>query len=394
MESKNSPEERRNFLASELLRVEADWVIISHPKHIFYLTGFPSNLNAWYSLMKGPRSTSFMALRSDGRCALLLGRSELENPFTGERTDAVRGLGDVTEYEDYSLKGEMVAYGDRVAAEMKRWLGGLDRHRFRKVAIEEWHLAEVYRDALHALHPDARVVGISKFLVEMRMSKGDDEVEKLEKATEMLDHSYSVARENSTPGKSELDVYGAINEDVFHRYGPFAWVVGDHASGERSLGVGGVPTHRKLKRGDTFILDLQVAHDNYWSDMCRTFVVGRKPSREQRSALAVVREAMEQSEKLLYPGTKGKEVYASVSRALADHGYSDLPHHAGHAIGLDDQERPWFIPAEERKLEEGSVCVVEPGIYRKDTGGIRIEDVFVVTAKGPRKLSHFPLKLG
>ncbi|TLY06005.1 MAG: hypothetical protein E6K95_00520 [Thaumarchaeota archaeon] len=168
LESKNSPEERRNFLASELLRVEADWVIISHPKHIFYLTGFPSNLNAWYSLMKGPRSTSFMTLRSDGRCALLLGRSELENPFTGERTDALRGLGDVTEYEDYSLKGEMVTYGDRLAAEMKRWLGGLDRHRFRKVAIEEWHLAEVYRDALHTVHPDARVVGITVLLGRIR----------------------------------------------------------------------------------------------------------------------------------------------------------------------------------------------------------------------------------
>jgi Xaa-Pro dipeptidase len=393
MAAKNNPKERRDLLASELRSRGTDWAIISHPKHVFYLTGIPTNLNAWYSVMKGPRSTSALALDSEGRAALLAGRSELAGLRAGMASDPAGGLElGITEYVDYSLSGDMVTYGRRFAAEMNAWLGTLGP-KFGSVAIEEWHLADAYRSALLSAHPEARLVGISEFILGMRNSKGIDEVESLEKATGIVDRSYGAAKGAAKPGKTELDVYTEVNSWGFRKHGPFGTVVGDIVSGGRSLAMGGIPTRRKLKSGDTIILDLQASYGNYWSDLCRTFVIGRKPNKAQQNALSVLKRAKAAGEETLIPGTKGKEVYEAVCSVLQKAGHQSLPHHAGHGIGLDDQEPPWFTPGEERSLEEGSVCVLEPGIYRKDSGGMRIEDQYVVTSRGPRKLSRFPLAI-
>lgn len=393
MAAKDSPSQRRGLLASELRRMGADCAVITHPKHIFYLTGIPTNLNMWFSIMKGPRLTSILMVDPEGRAALLAGKSEVASLKESEGTDPQGQLElGLTEYTDYSLSEGMVAYGDRLAAEMRRWLGTLD-YKFDRVAVEEWHIPEAYRETLSAAQPGFRQIGISGFLLSIRNSKGKDEIERLERATQITDRSYGIAKKAAKVGRSELDVYSEVNADSFRRYGPFGWVVGDYASGERGLAMGGPPTQRRLRRGDTIILDLQSAFESYWSDLCRTFVVGGVPNRAQENALSVLQKAKSAAEAVLLPGTKGKEVYEAVCKVLETGGYPRLPHHAGHGIGLDDQEPPWFIPGEERRLEAGSVCVVEPGIYRKDSGGIRIEDQYAITEKGPRKLSRHPLAL-
>jgi Xaa-Pro aminopeptidase len=393
MVGKDTPRERRRFLAAEMRRRGVDSSLISHPKHIFYLSGIPTNLHMWYSIMKGPRSTSFLAVDSEGNGALLMGKAELANLLPGRRSGTTKGLEPgVSEYVDYSLDGEMVTYGNLLSKELKRWLVRLG-FRLGTVAIEEWHLAEIYRESLLAARRDARLTGISAFLLEMRNSKGRDEVSYLKKATEMVDRAYAAAKRAAKRGNQELDVYSEVNALSFRRYGPFGWVVGDYASGGRSLAGGGMPTNREMNVGETIILDLQSAYNNYWSDLCRTFVVGGRPTKSQEKALSTLKHSEEAVEGILLPGTKGKEVYASVCRVLEGAGYSKLPHHAGHCIGLDDQEPPWFIPAEERKLEEGSVCVVEPGVYGEDSGGIRIEDQYLITKRGPKKLSRFSLAL-
>jgi Xaa-Pro aminopeptidase len=388
---KDDPSQRRGLLAAELRRIHADCAVITHPKHVFYLTGIPTNLNMWFSVMKGPRLTSILIVDQNGKAGLLAGKSEGVREREGTDPQPQLELG-LTEYTDYSLSDGMVAYGDKLATETKKWLGKMDS-KFDSVAVEDWHIPEAFKEALSTVRPGFRSIGMSKFLLSMRNSKGKDEVESLERAARIVDHSYKVARQEAKVGNTELDVYGEVNADSFRKFGPFAWVVGDYASGERSLQMGGPPTRRKMRRGDTIILDLQAPFGNYWSDLCRTFVVGGAPNRAQEKALSLLKEAKSAAEEVLLPGTKGKEVYEAVCDVLERGGYPRLPHHAGHGIGLDDQEPPWFIPVEERRLEVGSVCVVEPGIYRKDSGGIRIEDQYVIAEGGPRKLSRFPLDL-
>jgi Xaa-Pro aminopeptidase len=148
-----------------------------------------------------------------------------------------------------------------------------------------------------------------------------------------------------------------------------------------------------MRNGDTVVLDLQAASNNYWSDLCRTFVIG-KPSKKQLEAAEVILAAKKRAEEVLRPGTKGKDVYRVVNDELTKKGgFPSLPHHAGHTIGLDDQEPPWFLPNEEGTLEEGSVAVVEPGVYVPSTGGMRMEDAYVITRSGCEKISRFPYGL-
>lgn len=393
---KNSPRERREFLASELQEKNLDLAVISNSKHIFYFTGFPSNLNLYLTLMKGPRAISFLTIDKTGKSSILIGRSEISNPWL-ENPPKKNPLevvydGEISTYTDYDLNERMITYADVISVELQKWikkkLSGV-----RRLGIEEWQLPDIFRATLLTGGGGPELVGISKTLISMRKTKGSDEIENLKSATAMLDFAYKIAQKNSRLGKTELDVYRKMNYKSFEKFGPFGWITGDHASGERSLEVGGWATDRKFKKGDTIILDLQTSYDNYWSDLCRTFVIGKKPSGKQGKAAETISRALDRAQEVMRPGTKGKEVYTAVNEEISKGGYPKLAHHAGHSLGLDDQEPPWFLPNSEDLIEEGNVVVVEPGIYTRETGGIRLEDAFVITKKGCEKISTYPRDL-
>lgn len=394
--SKNGPKDRREFFAAELKEKNIDLAIISNPKHIFYFTGFPSNLNMYLTLMKGPRSTSFLSIDNSGKASILLGKGEIVNPWL-KQSPAKNPLelifdGEISTYVDYDISERMITYANVLSGELQKWFKK-QRSGIRRLGIEEWHLSEIFRAALVSGGGAPELVGISESILSMRVSKGKDELENLTHATKMIDYAYKIAQKNSKLGKTELDVYRRMNYKTFEKFGPFGWIIGDHASGERSLEVGGWASAREFKKGDTIILDLQASYNNYWSDLCRTFVVGKKPTGKQERVAAVLARALDRAEETMKPGTKGREVYAAVNDEITKAGYPKLMHHAGHSIGLDDQEPPFFIPNSEEKIEEGSVVVVEPGIYAQDTGGVRLEDAFVISRDGAERISNYPLSL-
>ena len=348
----------------------------------------------YLTLMKGPRSTSFLAVDKNGDSHLLLGRGEASSPWAKKKSgknplDKLFGV-EVTTYIDYDPKDKIASYGDSVSKEFKKWFESFNSGK--RIGLEEWHLPEVYRSAISS-SDRIQLSGISRAILSMRKTKGKDEIESLKDATEMLDSSYMIAQSLAEPGKTEIDVYRKLNSRSFAKYGPFGWVIGDYVSGKRSLEVGGWATERKMKSGDTIILDLQASCNNYWSDLCRTFVLGKKPNEKQQKVLVTLLRSLEKAEVLMKPGTKGREIYAAVNDEIEKAGYPEIPHHVGHSIGLDDQEPPWFVPNSEEELEEGCVCVVEPGIYVKSAGGIRVEDAYVITKNGNQRISNYPRDL-
>jgi Xaa-Pro aminopeptidase len=185
-----------------------------------------------------------------------------------------------------------------------------------------------------------------------------------------------------------------VMSDSILRYGPFEFSRGDTwISGPRTLEMGGPPTRRKFRKGDSIILDLQAVANNYWADGARTYVVG-KTNRKQEEIFNVILRAKSKAEKLLRPGALCKDVYNTVAREIDRAGYLHLfPHHAGHGLGLEDQEGPFFIPGSEEKLEENMVCTIEPGIYDSQAGGFRDEDTYIITKGSSEKLTTSPRKL-
>lgn len=394
----DSPSGRRQLLGKKLEKAGIKLAVVSNPKHIYYLTGFSTNLRHYSVLGKGQRSISFLSVGAGGEASLLVGRSEVRSPWARDDVGpkgawSVPGFDQgLSLYVDYDLDVTMVPYADEIATQFRKWIRSVAKGHegTRRVGIEDWHLPAIHRDVLSTVFGRAKLSGISGTIMEMRKTKGKDELENLRRATKALDYVYAFGKEQAKEGRTEMDMFRAMNDAAFQRYGVFGLIGGDVVSGDRNLEVGGTATNKKLKRGETVIIDMQTAHDNYWSDTARTFAIGR-PSAAQEKALETVIEAKDLASRMLVPGTPTADVANAVNAFLNKKGYPAMPHHVGHTIGLDDQEEPWLIKGSRDVVKENQAYVIEPGVYQKGVGGVRVEDCYIVTSSGREKVSRFPL---
>ncbi len=137
--------------------------------------------------------------------------------------------------------------------------------------------------------------------------------------------------------------------------------------------------------------------ERYYADMTRTFLTGT-PMKEFKEMYNSVLKAQNLALKLIKPGMTGKEIHEAVCDSFAEDGYKSLRdgkisrgflHSTGHGIGLSIHEMPSLNEIGEA-LREGNVITIEPGLYDPELGGVRIEDVVVVTKNGFRNLTKFP----
>jgi Xaa-Pro aminopeptidase len=165
--------------------------------------------------------------------------------------------------------------------------------------------------------------------------------------------------------------------------------------------------HGPLKASETIIIDIFPFDKTtrYYADMTRTFVKG-EPNEELQRMYNAVLESQEAALRMIRPGINGREVHKKVSEVLHKKGYKTLLHDqkpgeplqegfihgTGHGVGLEIHEAPRISTVNE-ELVSGDVVTIEPGIYYPEIGGVRIEDLVVVTEEGCRNLTNFPKKL-
>lgn len=381
---KNNPNERGEALFEELERhgsPDVNTVVISDPKHVFYFSGFFT----WR-----PRYTSFLLLSKSNQPVLFVGSTRAEIAEKNFR-------GRVVTYDDYDINDRMVAYSDFVSRKLREFLQNNKLIQDGSiVGVEQWNLANEYTNALtSAAH--AKFYDISNAILRMRKTKGIDELHFEREASRRLAVAYKTIKEHAVAGETELGLFAAANAAVFRKFDPLEYfevsnVFGDFVSGRRTLDGSGGPSKKKLAKGDLLILDLQASCNRYWVDTCRTYLIGNaKPTSEQERIFRVILKAKKMAEEILKPGTKASDVYKVVSSTITEAGFKPLHHHAGHGLGLDDQEAPFFLPNSNEVIEEGDVCAVEPGIYDRRSGGMRVEDNYIITKDGFDKISNFPL---
>lgn len=163
---------------------------------------------------------------------------------------------------------------------------------------------------------------------------------------------------------------------------------GAHSAQPHHRGEGVLHAHRPI------VIDIFPRHaSGYHFDMTRTVVRGRA-SDVVRRMHAAVSEAQRAAIAQLRPGVAARRIHATAQRVLARHGFTThgdegFIHSSGHGLGLAVHEPPRLGPGDAR-LREGMVVAVEPGLYYRRHGGVRIEDVVHIGAHGARTLSHVP----
>ena len=159
-------------------------------------------------------------------------------------------------------------------------------------------------------------------------------------------------------------------------------------------------TSRVIRTGLPIVLDLYPFHraTRYWGDLTRTVVAG-SPHPAAAAMWDAVREAQTEAVAMVRPGINGREIHRRCCEVFRDRGYGSLPaafsgipstarfiHGTGHGVGLDIHEYPRIADVDVI-LEVGDVITIEPGLYDPQVGGVRIEDLVVVTASGATNLT-------
>jgi Xaa-Pro aminopeptidase len=230
-------------------------------------------------------------------------------------------------------------------------------------------------------------------LNKLRIVKDEDEIKQIKKAAEIADKAFEYICSILRPGITEWEVSLEL-EGFMKKKGAsgtsFESIV---ASGKRSSLPHGVASKKKIEDGDFVTLDFGCIYNGYCSDMTRTVVIG-KATDKQKEIYNTVLEAQEEALKHIKPGIKGCDVDKLARDIIEKKGYGKyFGHGLGHGVGLEVHEGPRLSPLGKDTLKANMVVTDEPGIYLPNFGGVRIEDLIVVTEDGCETLSKSPKHL-
>ena len=193
-------------------------------------------------------------------------------------------------------------------------------------------------------------------------------------------------REQGLVGRTEREVAFALETEMRRRGAEpaFESIV---ASGPRGALPHAVPADEAIARGTLVTLDIGARHEGYCSDCTRTWATGELPD-DLAEAYELVRRAQAEALAAVRPGPEGREVDAVARDIIEAAGHGEhFGHGLGHGVGLEIHEGPRLARTGEARLVAGNVVTVEPGVYLPGRGGVRIEDLVVVTEDGHRVLS-------
>lgn len=262
-----------------------------------------------------------------------------------------------------------------------------DADQVRNLGIEEGAITYATFLNWQSKWDNIQMVPIKNALTQLRSVKTEEELALLEQAEAIGDQVFKEMLSFLRPGLTELQVAAKI-EFLMKEYGAqgvsFDTIV---ASGERSALCHATSSEKKLASGEFVLLDFGCRYQGYCSDMTRTVVLG-KASEKQKEIYEIVKTAQQHVLDKICAGVTGKEMDAIARNEIAKAGYSAcFGHSLGHSVGLQIHENPRLSPTEETVLQEHMVETVEPGIYIQGFGGVRIEDMIVLTKTGYRNFT-------
>jgi Xaa-Pro aminopeptidase len=227
----------------------------------------------------------------------------------------------------------------------------------------------------------------------LRAVKDDGELATLREAARITDAVYAAFAEEKFVGRTERDLAWTM-EQLYHEHGAhalaFELIVGSGPTGAMPHGR---PTDRVVETNTTVVIDSGCYVDGYVSDCTRTFATGDLPD-DLAEAYEVTLRAQLAGLDAMRAGTTGAEADAAARRVIEAAGLGDkFGHGLGHGVGMAVHEAPTARPESADVLEPGNVISVEPGVYLEGHGGVRIEDLVVITEGEPENLYSYTKEL-
>lgn len=224
----------------------------------------------------------------------------------------------------------------------------------------------------------------------LRMIKEPEEIERIREAVRITDDTLAHVQTIMTPGVTERELAMEAEWQMRQRGADGAAFSIIVASGAHSALPHAQPGERKLAPGDLVVIDMGARYQHYCADMTRTFAIGHA-SDTAREIYQVCLEAQLAGVADITAGMSGCEADRIVRDVIEAAGYGEyFGHGTGHGVGLEIHEAPRLSRIAEQPLPVGAAVTIEPGIYLPDIGGVRIEDLALVTDTGMHVLTGAP----
>ncbi len=223
----------------------------------------------------------------------------------------------------------------------------------------------------------------------LRAVKDESELEKIRRAGEITSEAYARFADERFVGRTERELAWRLDE-LFHELGAdapaFETIV---ASGPNAAKPHARPTDRPMEAGETVVIDAGAMVDGYNADCTRTFATGPLPD-ELKAGYEATLEGQLAGLEAVRTGVTGVDADAAARDRIEAAGLGEkFGHGLGHGVGLEVHEAPRLSRESTDTLATGNVVTVEPGVYLEGLGGIRIEDLVVVTDGEPEVLTSF-----
>jgi Xaa-Pro aminopeptidase len=319
--------------------------LVTHPADLFYLSGFTGSMG-------------FLLLFPSGQPVFFC---------DGRYSTQAR--------EELKIPAQIVEFRHQVVtaiAEKVKESGGKELLVDEKLSLAFFRSLEK-----EGLHPQSVASPVRNF----RMRKSLEEVQRIKKALEISEKAFQRILPSLKPGLREKDVAIELDYQMRILGGEVAFptIV---ATGKRSALPHAHPSDEKLRRESWVLIDWGARFEGYCADLTRTIYLGNR-SAEFRRLFRWVQDAQLLAKEHLKAGAVACQIDELVREFLSRENLAQyFTHGLGHGVGIEIHEEPALNSQSKAVLAENMVVTVEPGIYLPEWGGIRLENMVVITADG------------
>lgn len=382
-------QEIQQKLQAEMVKNNLDALVLSSPEAIFYATGYASSFlyTSWNI------GTTLAIVLADGPCEVVM--VEFERPTFLRETNHQMKCNTYPNYifidDDEADQGEKSAQPDlntslRIAAEIIH-----AKKSNPRVGMELDTLPHSRFEYAFQVFGKENLVNCLEVLRRVRAIKTDWEIDVLRRAAIGAERAMLECAHYIEPGWSEADIWNAFRDACYRQY-PDVNNIGFVPSFGNNYAPMFIPNPDVIvKEGDIICLDNGPVIDNYNSDLCRTFVLG-KARPEQEEIYRILKKGHDREMELIGPGVKMSDVFHEVMDTIYKAGMTPKYKrgHLGHSVGCNKyiEEYPIISAESNDVFEVGMVLCIETPYYSSKLGGFNLEDEIVITENGYERWTH------